>query len=196
MNNESQNLLMGSTTTLNVGLVLSALFLGTGGSAASISINPDRGVYSQAIIANNSSDLAKVLNDDTSGNRREFQKLSLQIFETFGFSIKQYSEIMQVTRATIYKWHNLNAPLKKVQSKNRDRLNTLNDSLFGIKESRRKYFANWLRNPLDENANLVFSLLTNKKIHSDSVIEQIKNVNIGLHSLKTSNELDKLLGLS
>lgn len=194
MNNDSLSFSTGSTT-LSVGLVLSAFFLGTGGTSASININPDRSGYSQAVINTNVA-LDNIIKNDNTDSRLDFQKLSMTIMDTYGFSIKQYSEIMQVTRATIYKWHNLNSPLKRVQSRNKNRLKALNKSLFAINENRKKNFATWLRNPLDHNAVLVYSLLTDKQINNNGVIEQIRNINIGLHSLNTSNELDSLLGLS
>lgn len=183
------------STTLGVGLVLGALFLGTGGSSASINVSLDRSGNSQAVMTNSSLNIDDVIGDDSSSGTMEFQKLSLQMFETYGFSVKQYSDIMQVTRTTIYKWHNLNAPLAKVQSKNRDRLKSLNESLCAIKEKRKKSFAKWLRNPLDTNANIVFSLLTDKKIVVDSLIEQLQNINVGLHSFEASERLDRLLDL-
>lgn len=185
-----------SPTALSVGLFIGALFLGTGGFSVAKTITPERNGFSFAMVTNNQLIIDDDKTDDTSGSALEFQKLSLQLMNTYGFSVKQYSEIMRVTRATIYKWHDLNIPLKKVQSKNLNRLNRLNKSLFGVKDKRKELFSAWLRNPLDEDAQLISSLLKADKISLDCIIEQTQKINVGLHSYETSNELDELLGLS
>lgn len=195
MKTQDSNLLA-SSTTLSIGLLISTVFFGTGSSTAPVNINPDRSGYSQAAITTtNNWDFDSNFKENT-GKGLDFQTLSLQVMETYGFSVKQYSEIMQVTRATIYKWHDLSNPLKKVQSKNLDRLNRLNKALFGVKEQRKSKFAEWLRNPLDEDAILVSSLLMNKNLDIDSMMEITKSINVGLHAYESSNELDELLGLS
>lgn len=185
-----------SPTALSVGLVLGALFFGTGGSSVVTNLTPERNSYSQAIITSSDLIIGDANSNDANGSALEFQKLSLQLMNTYGFSIKQYSEIMRVTRASIYKWHDLNTPLKKVQSKNLDRLKKLNMSLFGVKEKRKDLFASWLRNPLDKDAQLTLSLLTAENIDSDSIMERTKTINVGLHSSEASNELDDILGIS
>jgi len=195
MNTDSSHLLARSTT-LGIGLLISTVFLGTGSSLAPVNIKHDRGGYSHAAVTtNNSWNFNSDFKDDI-GKGLDFQKLSLDVMSTYGFSVKQYSEIMQVTRATVYKWHDLNAPLKKIQSKNVDRLNRLNKALFGIKEKRKNRFAAWLRNPLDEDAIVVNALLINKTLNIDSIMEVIRSINIGLYASESSNELDDLLGLS
>lgn len=195
MNTENSHLLAHSTT-LSIGLFISTIFLGTGSSSAPVNFKHDRSGYSYAAITTH--DNWDFDNDykDNVGKGLDFQKLSLEVMNAYGFSVKQYSEIMQVTRATVYKWHDLNSPLKKIQSKNIDRLNRLNKAFFGINEKRKSKLAAWLRNPLDEDAVLVNALLMNESLDIDSIIGVTKSINIGLYASESSNELDGLLGLS
>lgn len=195
MNTENSHLLARSTT-LSIGLLISTVFLGTGSSSAPVNIKHDRSGYSHAAITtNNNWDFDNDYKDNV-GKGLDFQELSLDVMNAYGFSVKQYSEIMQVTRATVYKWHDLSIPLKKIQSKNIDRLNRLNKALFGINEKRKNQFAVWLRNPLDEDAVLVNALLMNSNLNIDSIVGVTKSINIGLYASESSNELDELLGLS
>lgn len=197
MNNLDNNLISRNSTAIGVGgLLLGVVFLGTGGSSITTNYSTDRNSYSNQAIIKNDDITKKFQLQKDEGKALDFQKLSIEFMSTFGFSIKQYSEIMQVTRATIYKWHDLNTPIKKVQSRNFDRLKKLNESLLGIKNNRKEYFSDWLRNSLDEDADLISGMLVEKNLDVGGFIEQLPLINLSLHSYLTSNELDDLLELS
>lgn len=188
-----------SSTSLGVGgLLVGALFLGTGASAVQPNFSKERSAYFQPAITQQI-DLEALNNSSLKsgdGKSLEFQKLSLEIMNAYRFSVKLYSEIMGVTRATVYSWHNLNSPIKKVQSKNLDRLNKLNKALLGIKDSRKNLFAEWVSNPLDQESLLIKEMLLSKKIDVDSFFELLPRINEGLYSIDVANELDGVLGLT
>ncbi|WP_206486451.1 hypothetical protein [Thalassotalea sp. G2M2-11] len=197
MNDIDSNLISKNSTAIGVGgLLLGVVFLGTGGSSITTKYNNDRGGYSTPAIVQNDAIIQKFKLQGDDGKALDFQKLSIELMNTFGFSIQQYSEIMQVTRPTIYKWHDLNTPIKKVQSRNLDRLKKLNESLSGIKDTRKRYFSDWLRNPLDKDAALISAMLMENDLDVGGFIEQLPVINVNLHSYQASKELDDLLELS
>ncbi|MBB1435943.1 hypothetical protein H5201_16890 [Pseudoalteromonas sp. SG43-6] len=185
-----------SSTSLSAGILLGTLLLGTGGSSFSSATSVDRSYNPQSAIINNNLTISLEKDKQQNNSALEFQKLSLQLMEMYGFSIKQYSEIMKVTRATIYKWHDLNTPLKKVQSKNLNRLNILNNSLVGIHSNRKNLLGSWLKTPLDNDVLSTREILESNAINKEDIIELLSKVNLGLKSMEMSNELDELLGIS
>lgn len=195
MNNQA-NTKVSSSTSLSAGILLGTLLLGTGGSSFSTAASVDRSYSPQNAIINNNLTISLEKDEQQNNSALEFQKLSLQLMEMYGFSIKQYSEIMKVTRATIYKWHDLNTPLKKVQSKNLNRLNILNSSLVGIHSNRKNQLGNWLKTPLDNDVLSTREILESNSINKEDIIELLGKVNLGLKSMEMSNELDELLGIS
>lgn len=185
------------TTSASMGMVLASLcFIGTGGSAVASSVSQDRQQQQTSVILTEHRQVKNAKKTSADDDGKAFQQLSKQLMETFGFNIKQYSEVMRVCRVTVYKWHDLNMPLAKIQSKNRNRLEKLNQALFAIKERRKPLFATWLRDPLNEDAVVIATLLSADNIDIDSILAQTKRINVGLKSLETSDELDDLLGLS
>lgn len=179
-----------------VALVIVAAMVGTGGSyltsdAFRDNINP---VYSNIQLTGlgTPTDRAPAVDNPN----LEFQLASKEFMESFGFNVKQYALLMGVTRPAIYRWHETNAPLAKVRSKNVDRLSQLSEVLASIKEDRRKLLGSWLTSELDNQAITVKAALRAETIDKDSVYELVPEINSALRSLNSSDSLDDLLGIA
>ena len=179
---------------LTVPAVLLCAFMGTGGAFASEST--DRMSKSKYIF---SAALKTEIDEGSTFNgsgEREFQKQSKFLQESLGLSVTQYSALMNTTRSSVYKWHDLNTPLKKVRSKTQGRFNKLSFALSLVKEKNQMLFGEWLRNPLDPLAQEVNNLLVQEFLVRDDFIELSTKINISLRKQADTKGLNNMLGIS
>ncbi|UUO23930.1 hypothetical protein FGD67_12375 [Colwellia sp. M166] len=179
---------------LTVPAALLCACMGTGGAFASESterLSNPKYTFTTAVKSE--------IDDETlfsGGGEREFQKQSKQLQESFGLNVTQYSTLMQTTRSSVYKWHDLNTPLKKVRSKTQDRFNQLSFALYLIKERHQTLFGEWLRNPLDPLVQEVNELLEGDTILRDDFIELSTKINISLRKVADTKDLNNMLGIA
>jgi len=183
-----------TSTILTVPAVLLLAFMGTGGAFASESterISKPKYIFPIAL----KSEIDKETSFNGSGERG-FQKQSKLLQESLGLSVTQYSALMKTTRSSVYKWHDLNTPLKKVRSKTRDRFNQLSFALNLIKEKHQLLFGEWLRNPLDPLAQEVNGLLERDYVLQGDFIALSTKINISLRKLEDTQDLNNMLGIT
>ncbi|MFT4850881.1 MAG: hypothetical protein ACI83B_003442 [Sediminicola sp.] len=179
---------------LTVPAALLCAFMGTGGAFASESterISKPQYIFSTV--------LKSEVDDETlfsGGGEREFQKKSKLLQESLGLNVTQYSALMKTTRATVYRWHDLNTPLKKLRSNTKDRFNQLSFALYLIKEKHQLLFGEWLRNPLDPLVQETNGLLEKDSILKDDFIVLSTKINISLRKLEDTQDLNEMLGIT
>ena len=183
-----------TSTILTVPAVLLLAFMGTGGAFASESterLSKPKHIFPIAL----KSEIDKETSFNGSGER-EFQKQSKLLQESLGLNVTQYSALMKTTRSSVYTWHDLNTPLKKIRSKTQDRFNQLSFALYLIKEKNQILFGEWLRNPLDPLVQEVNELLEGDTILRDDFIELATKINISLRKVADTKDLNNMLGIA
>jgi DNA-binding transcriptional regulator YiaG len=182
------------SVTLTIPAALLCAFIGTGGTYASEltdRIAKPQLVTSSAL-SNESSDKEKF----DGKAKRQFQEESKIIQETFSLTVTQYAALMGTTRATVYKWHNLNMPLTKVRSTTLNRFKKLQNALSVVKIKNQNYFGEWLRNPIEPSAQKANLLLKAESLSQDDFIELSKELNISIRKYSDIKKLNKTLGIA
>ncbi|MCQ8848099.1 hypothetical protein NQT74_05875 [Alteromonas stellipolaris] len=125
----------------------------------------------------------------------DFRALCNATVEDYGLNIKQFSEIMHVTRAAVYKWLDKSQAMERVRDTNVVRINLISDILSGIRKENKNKLGAWLQGTLDKEANEFMRALSNHEIDFASLKKLIPEINSALRSLGTSDSLNELLGI-
>lgn len=179
---------------LTIPAALICAFIGTGGAFAAEST--DRAIKPLTTV---SVSLNSNLNDEDdadNNSRKEFQKQSKSLQESLGLTVTQYAKLMDTTRASVYRWHNLNMPLNKIRSLTIARFDKLQFNFSLLKNKNKSNFGEWLRKPLNPLALSTYNLLCGKVLSQDDFIEICESVDISLRKESELRKLNKLLGIN
>lgn len=183
-----------STRNTAAALVMVATMVGTGGAFVVLSQVSNSSIALSDSISVTNNNVSNIV-QSTNNSNLEFRQASKKLMDDFGLTVKQYADVMNVTRPVVYKWHDFSVSMDRIRSINTDRLTFISLALQGIKKDRRSAFGAWLKNEVDEGATSFRNLIQEDEIDILRIETRISEVNAALRSLISSNELDGLLGI-
>lgn len=184
-----------STRTTAAAFAIVATMVGTGGAFVSFPQSHGDDIVSRESF-NHVNNLPSTIFYHVDDPSLKFRQRSKTVLNDFGFSVKQYADLMNVTRPVVYKWHDFSVSMDRIRSINLERLSIISDVLYLIKEDRRALLGSWLKNELDDVAVNFSHLIQEDSIDKFALEKNIQQVNAALRSLNISNNLDNLLGIS